>query len=423
MAIFRVLSCIGDFSLNYDFAIITQPGFETELALELAEIWPLLISLDGQPTTEPLPEFKVEKGRITAAMPLYLGLQLNFFSRLASRVLIRIVDRKVRNQSEVMACLKGLDWKTYFLDAKKIGVQIDLKSPLVNNEKWLRQILFSGERFVNEKPFDAIVLLNGSRLVVSLNSSGVHLHKRGILKHRGGAPLRETIAHFCLRRLMASLPESEKKHLLLFDPMMGSGTFLAEALLTQKTPHLGREFAFQDWKICPKLFKLGTPFATNYKHPTRKLFTEFGGADVSSEAVASTRENIQALDFASAHLKLSQQDFLAEDWRNLFRQNYSSVPLQKRLMITNPPYNERMQMKDSKFKTGPWQMQMLENLRLFGRAAILWPKDRWRDWDRLQSSAGTSQNLPEYEFCNVGNQGIDCELRIFKQSAENFAAK
>ena len=78
---------------------------------------------------------------------------------------------------------------------------------------------------------------------ISLDTSGVSLHKRGLKPQVNKAPMRETLAALFLRAagFDGSMP--------VFDPMCGSGTFVLEAaeLALGLQSGRAREFAFQDF--------------------------------------------------------------------------------------------------------------------------------------------------------------------------------
>ena len=78
---------------------------------------------------------------------------------------------------------------------------------------------------------------------MSIDSSGAHLHKRGLKRHPGKAPFRETIAAAAL--LLAGYNGLKP----LIDPMCGTGTFSLEAALIAKNipPGWFRKFAFMKW--------------------------------------------------------------------------------------------------------------------------------------------------------------------------------
>jgi putative N6-adenine-specific DNA methylase len=81
------------------------------------------------------------------------------------------------------------------------------------------------------------------RFQLSLDSSGEHLHFRGLKTHGGRAPLRETLAAAAL--LLAGYDGTVP----LVDPMCGSGTFSFEGALIARSiaPGLQRDFSFTSW--------------------------------------------------------------------------------------------------------------------------------------------------------------------------------
>jgi putative N6-adenine-specific DNA methylase len=92
---------------------------------------------------------------------------------------------------------------------------------------------------------DTTIFVRGvdDRFTISIDSSGDNLHKRGLKRHHGKAPLRETIAAAAL--LLAGYSGTEP----LIDPMCGTGTFSLEAALMVKNvpPGWYRKFAFMEW--------------------------------------------------------------------------------------------------------------------------------------------------------------------------------
>lgn len=97
-----------------------------------------------------------------------------------------------------------------------------------------------------------IIRAEKDKLVISVNSSGAMLHKRGYRKEVFEAPLRET---FAAAMIIASEWDGSTP---LIDPFCGSGTIPIEAALicTNTPPGLNRTFAFEKWKIHdPKLWE------------------------------------------------------------------------------------------------------------------------------------------------------------------------
>ena len=84
--------------------------------------------------------------------------------------------------------------------------------------------------------------------LLTLDTSGAGLHKRGYRLEAGEAPLTETLA-----AALVKLSFWEKDRLLI-DPMCGAGTILIEAAMMMRNiaPGLHREFASESWPVIPR---------------------------------------------------------------------------------------------------------------------------------------------------------------------------
>jgi putative N6-adenine-specific DNA methylase len=93
-----------------------------------------------------------------------------------------------------------------------------------------------------EAPLVVLRLVH-DRVMVSVDSSGEPLHRRGWRRQTAKAPLRETLA---AAMILASGWDATSP---LVDPLCGSGTIAVEAALlaTGRPPGEGRRFAFEDW--------------------------------------------------------------------------------------------------------------------------------------------------------------------------------
>jgi putative N6-adenine-specific DNA methylase len=96
----------------------------------------------------------------------------------------------------------------------------------------------------DEAALEFHVRLLDDRCTVSLNTSGAHLHRRGVRTHIGAAPVRETVA---AAMALTALKGMEHSPDVVVDPFCGSGTLLIETsdVLTRSAPGRHREFAFQ----------------------------------------------------------------------------------------------------------------------------------------------------------------------------------
>jgi putative N6-adenine-specific DNA methylase len=167
--------------------------------------------------------------------------------------------------------------------------------------------------------------VNASTYTLYLDTSGEALFKRGWRMETGDAPLRENLAAGLLRT------SGWKPGMVLFDPMCGSGTILAEAaqMLAGIPPGLHRDFAFEkfagfskdEWSAIKADVK-ANPLPTE---PT--IF----GSDISGDMVSMTRNNLNkaGIRFDVPLKQIEAQEVKAP----------SETP---GILLTNPPYGERI---------------------------------------------------------------------------------
>jgi putative N6-adenine-specific DNA methylase len=173
------------------------------------------------------------------------------------------------------------------------------------------------------------ILLNlhirNDKAVISLDTSGGALHRRGYREEAVTAPMQETVAAALIRfsRWNGSVP--------LYDPLCGSGTLLCEALMRYSRIPAGifrNRFGFE---FLPDFD--GTVWQRVKKEADgriRKLPPGLiAGSDVSAEAVRAARINLMGLHHGNS-ISVERADF-----------NKLSA-LENHVIVTNPPYGIRM---------------------------------------------------------------------------------
>ncbi|MEX0726695.1 MAG: class I SAM-dependent RNA methyltransferase [Planctomycetaceae bacterium] len=160
---------------------------------------------------------------------------------------------------------------------------------------------------------------------ITLDTTGVGLHKRGYRTWVGAAPLKETLAA-ALVQLSYWNPD---RH--LWDPCCGSGTIPIEAAMIGRNmaPGLKRKFAAENWPRLPaKLWKEIRDEARDELRPPG--VGEILGTDIDAEIIPKARRH-------------AEQAGVADDIIFEHRSLEASRPRHDYgLMITNPPYGERM---------------------------------------------------------------------------------
>ncbi len=311
------------------FFVILPIGFETEFVLEMNEVWHLMLDIDGQPTVSSMPEFIIEKGGVSFKSELHLGFQVNLFSKLSSRVLLRIADFFVRESYDFDRELKKIKIPDEFLK-NGFEIKVSCSSSQLNNEKKVAAIVAKNFPVKESSDNHLFIRIFENYCHISLDTSGEHLHRRGILIKRGDAPLRETIANFAIRKLIHNYTFGELKNVILFDPAMGSGTLLVESM--QLFQVSTRKFAFQTWSMTPALMKT-THFLKNYKHSQESPFAAMLGNDIDLQHFLIAKENLN--NFLNVKLmnlnlfELSPTQLVSDFGKQIW-------------VICNPPYGIRI---------------------------------------------------------------------------------
>lgn len=265
----------------------------------------------------------------------------NFCLRTAIRILKPIKQFEAKNADEVYDAIKAIAWEDYLDNNKSFSVD----AVVFSNE-------FRHSKFVAYKVKDAIVdyfrdktgnrpsvrinnpdvALNihiaENKCTLSLDSSGESLHRRGYRQEAVEAPLNEVLAAGMV------LMTGWKGECDLIDPMCGSGTIPIEAALIARNIAPGvfrKEFAFEKWKdFDQELFDGVYNDDSQEREFTHKIY----GYDNSPKANEIATHNVKAAGL-SKEIILKIQPF----------QQFEK-PQEKSVIITNPPYGERISTND-----------------------------------------------------------------------------
>lgn len=263
----------------------------------------------------------------------------NYTSRLATRVLRPLLNFKCRHKEDLYQAVKNIDWLPYFKNGETLAVDTAGEHPLLTHTLFASQVVKdaicdalvekTGERpSVNLKAPDIRLhlYLRHSTGVLSLDTSGEPLHKRGYREEAGEAPLRETLAAALLR--LANYNPSE----ILIDPCVGSGTFLIEAAMAaSKTPpgFFRKRWGFlNDPKFSQSLWEKVKNEADSRRIPLAPNM--FWGIEINKFLYQSLLGLIKKLGWSHA-IKLINHDFRDAE--------FSVRPT---FLITNPPYGRRL---------------------------------------------------------------------------------
>ncbi|MFP5519558.1 MAG: hypothetical protein ACLGGX_06615 [Bdellovibrionia bacterium] len=328
-----------------EFFISCPIGFEEELLRELKEVWPRLLGRDARPNIESLPEIKIVKGGVELVCDPTLGIQLQFFLKTANRVLVRLSRFRCRDFPSLFQKVVNLKWLEY-VSAPPQDLKIEASASRLNNEKRIAQVFSEALAKVkwsqSSSQYSLYVRVHDDQVVISLDLSGEHLHKRGWGVYKGEAPIRETIAAFALRRLCYWQEQKKLQNLAFWDPFCGSGTMVFEAAMLNVGP-MKRHFHHLAFKKTPKLFAT-EKWALNYKQSVKPSFSHFFGSDISSEVLKLAHQNLEILKAQYPEIKVpvafAEQGFASAQ--------FPQRELQYALLM-NPPYGERIEGDQVKF--------------------------------------------------------------------------
>jgi putative N6-adenine-specific DNA methylase len=163
---------------------------------------------------------------------------------------------------------------------------------------------------------------------LSIDSSGESLHKRGYRVDQTEAPLNEVLA----AGMILKTGWRGESHFV--DPMCGSGTLLIEAAMIALNIPPGvyrKEFAFEKWiDFDRELFER----IYNDESDERAFTFKCHGSDISPLAIETAEKNIRSAGLMK-YMELKTLPF----------QQYNEAP-QPGIMVTNPPYGERLSMRN-----------------------------------------------------------------------------
>ena len=270
----------------------------------------------------------------------------NICLRTALRILKPISTFKVTNENQLYTKTKELNWEKYI----SLNDTFLINTTISNSKK------FNHNQYVSQKIKDAIVdqfrekygrrpsinkytptvrfnmHINNEVCQLSIDSSGESLHKRGYRVQKGEAPINEVLAAGII------LLSNWDQKIILKDPMCGSGTILIEAGMIAKNqaPNINRKrFGFMNWKDFEK--SVFEEIKKETRNKEKIYIKKIEGSDYHFGAISSCRKNSSAANLSEI-LELKRFNF--------FKQNKDH---EKRHIIFNPPYGERLEISEDDF--------------------------------------------------------------------------
>ena len=167
----------------------------------------------------------------------------NLWTRTATRIVVRVAAFTASSFSALDAALAEVEWERWMPAGTCPSVRVSsTASRLYHTGAVAERVAAAVGTELGDGPLIVVRLVH-DRVMVSVDSSGEPLHRRGWRLQTAKAPLRETLA------AAAVLAAGWDRAAPLVDPFCGSGTIAIEAALIAAglPPGGGRPFAFQAW--------------------------------------------------------------------------------------------------------------------------------------------------------------------------------
>ena len=286
----------------------------------------------------------VEDGRVTFIGDAEAVCRANVFLRTAERILIKVGQFHAETFDELFEGTKALPWEEYlpqnakFWVAKAASVKSKLFSPS-DIQSIMKKAMVERMRKVyrvnwfpeDGDAFPIRVFLHKDEVTVSLDTTGESLHKRGYRKLTAKAPIAENLA----AALIMLTPWNKTR--ILVDPFCGSGTIPIEAAMmaANMAPGMNRSFLAESWThiISRKEWYACMDEAAELVDFSQ--MPDIQGYDIDDEMVRIARENAK-LAGVEQYIHFQRRGIEA-----------LSHPKKYGFIMTNPPYGERLEDKNT----------------------------------------------------------------------------
>jgi putative N6-adenine-specific DNA methylase len=281
------------------------------------------------------------RGGVEFQGDLTLLYRANLELRTAVRVLQPILRAQVTSTDELYQAIHEIDWSRWMTPDHTLAVDCNVRDSHITHSQYAARRVKDAicDQFVErrgsrpsvdvERPMIGLNLhVYQDEAVLSLDSSGDSLHKRGYRPIQTRAPINEALAAALV--LMSGF----RGDVPFVDPLCGSGTLCIEAawLALDRAPGLTRRhFGFMGWMDFD--VRLWTGLRDQARRRVKpRLPQPIAGSDLRHDATTMAQNNARAAGIG--HLL----SFTQRDMRDC-RPPEGTVP---GVLLTNPPYGERL---------------------------------------------------------------------------------
>lgn len=284
----------------------------------------------------------VENGRVRFDGDVADIAKTNLWLRTADRIKIVVGEFTAKTFEELFQGVEGLNWEDFLpLDAEFPVAGKSQKSTLHNvpsvqaiTKKAIVTKMSTVYHRRTKLPetgalYPIEVAINKDKVLITLDTTGSSLFKRGYRVNKGGAPLKENMAA-ALVLLARWYPEMP-----FVDPVCGSGTIPIEAALIgcNIAPGLKRNFAFEDWDLVDKdIIKQAREQAQ--AAIKKDIDLDISGYDIDGSMIEIAKENA---------VQAGVQDIV--NFKQMAVKDFKTDKING-VIVANPPYGERLSDKE-----------------------------------------------------------------------------
>lgn len=291
--------------------------------------------------------------------------QALLWTRCGSRVLLQLKEGNMKDLDDLHLQLSGFPWSTHMSDNHTFVIQVTTKRAQHIHTQYAAQRvkdaivdyfdMTTGGRPSVDKDDPNLrfyVHIQDTSYTLYLDLSGEPLHKRGFRTEQGAAPIKENLAAALLYR--SKWPEKAKEHQDFIDPLCGAGTILIEAALMARdiAPGLYRPmFGFENWRLHDAhLWSECIKFAKHRAEIGKDQYQgKLYGVERNARMIGITKANA---DRAGVLKNMSFSHQMFQHFKK--PENLG----EKGLIVTNPPYGERLgekeELKPTYMELGDW---------------------------------------------------------------------
>jgi len=280
---------------------------------------------------------KVSEGKVEFEATLGDIPRANLWLRSADRVLLKMGEFAAFTFDELFEKTKALPWENLITKDGKFDVNGKAVKSTLGSIRACQSIVkkavverlkekYNKEWFEETGPeFTIQISMLKDVAVLTIDTSGAGLHKRGYREAGGEAPLKETLA---AALVLLSFWDADR---ILIDPMCGSGTILIEAAMIARhiAPGLQRGFASEKWPAIDEDYWSESRLAArDVIIPVHKL--QLFGYDIDVKSIEVCKSN--ATNAGVEDVILFEQKDIRDLW----------IDKQYGIVISNPPYGVRL---------------------------------------------------------------------------------